>query len=237
MKTLLSGCQAWKISLTHALESPVKWKKVEKSGANSHQRNMGAAFHGAAVITLDAKGRIAIPTRHRSALLDADAGVGAHCAPRRLRSHLPDRRMGAGPRQGRGLPELQSAGELVEAPAARLRGARHARRLGAHPAAAGAARARQARAGGDDGRPGPLLRAVGFRRLDRRSSPRRSPIPARRLPAWRIFRCEPRCTGRSSSRRRSRRWRSRPEAPTSTAPSAGAGTAARSSRGSGRRGG
>jgi MraZ protein len=34
---------------------------------------MGAAFHGAAVITLDAKGRIAIPTRHRSALLDAGA--------------------------------------------------------------------------------------------------------------------------------------------------------------------
>jgi MraZ protein len=33
---------------------------------------MGAAFHGAAVITLDAKGRIAIPTRHRGALLDAD---------------------------------------------------------------------------------------------------------------------------------------------------------------------
>jgi len=32
---------------------------------------MGAAFHGAAVITLDAKGRIAIPTRHRSALLDS----------------------------------------------------------------------------------------------------------------------------------------------------------------------
>ena len=31
---------------------------------------MGAAFHGAAVITLDAKGRIAIPTRHRPALLD-----------------------------------------------------------------------------------------------------------------------------------------------------------------------
>ena len=28
-------------------------------------------FHGAAVITLDAKGRVAIPTRHRSALLDA----------------------------------------------------------------------------------------------------------------------------------------------------------------------
>ena len=32
---------------------------------------MGTAFHGAAVITLDAKGRIAIPTRHRSALLDS----------------------------------------------------------------------------------------------------------------------------------------------------------------------
>jgi MraZ protein len=32
---------------------------------------MGTAFHGAAVITLDAKGRVAIPTRHRSALLDA----------------------------------------------------------------------------------------------------------------------------------------------------------------------
>jgi len=31
---------------------------------------MGGTFHGAAVITLDAKGRIAIPTRHRDALLD-----------------------------------------------------------------------------------------------------------------------------------------------------------------------
>ena len=31
---------------------------------------MGKAFHGAAVITLDAKGRIAIPTRHRDALLE-----------------------------------------------------------------------------------------------------------------------------------------------------------------------
>jgi MraZ protein len=32
---------------------------------------MGTGFHGAAVITLDAKGRVAIPTRHRAALLDA----------------------------------------------------------------------------------------------------------------------------------------------------------------------
>jgi MraZ protein len=32
---------------------------------------MGGAFHGAAVITLDAKGRIAIPTRHRDALVAA----------------------------------------------------------------------------------------------------------------------------------------------------------------------
>jgi MraZ protein len=31
---------------------------------------MGGGFHGAAVITLDAKGRVAIPTRHRSALLE-----------------------------------------------------------------------------------------------------------------------------------------------------------------------
>jgi MraZ protein len=30
---------------------------------------MGGAFHGAGVITLDAKGRLAIPTRHREALL------------------------------------------------------------------------------------------------------------------------------------------------------------------------
>ncbi|HTQ01684.1 MAG TPA: division/cell wall cluster transcriptional repressor MraZ [Casimicrobiaceae bacterium] len=30
---------------------------------------MGGAFHGAAVVTLDAKGRLAIPTRHRDALL------------------------------------------------------------------------------------------------------------------------------------------------------------------------
>jgi DNA-binding transcriptional regulator/RsmH inhibitor MraZ len=31
---------------------------------------METAFHGAAVITLDAKGRVAVPTRHRNALLD-----------------------------------------------------------------------------------------------------------------------------------------------------------------------
>lgn len=37
---------------------------------------MGGGFHGAAVITLDAKGRVAIPTRHRTALLeDADTLV------------------------------------------------------------------------------------------------------------------------------------------------------------------
>ena len=32
---------------------------------------MSGGFHGAAVITLDAKGRVAIPTRHRAALLEA----------------------------------------------------------------------------------------------------------------------------------------------------------------------
>ena len=32
---------------------------------------MDSSFHGAAVITLDAKGRVAIPTRHRAALLEA----------------------------------------------------------------------------------------------------------------------------------------------------------------------
>jgi MraZ protein len=32
---------------------------------------METTFHGAAVITLDAKGRVAIPTRHRSALLQS----------------------------------------------------------------------------------------------------------------------------------------------------------------------
>jgi MraZ protein len=32
---------------------------------------MGGAFHGATVITLDAKGRIAVPTRHREALAGA----------------------------------------------------------------------------------------------------------------------------------------------------------------------
>ena len=36
---------------------------------------MGKAFHGAAVITLDAKGRIAIPTRHRDALLDGSRSL------------------------------------------------------------------------------------------------------------------------------------------------------------------
>ena len=32
---------------------------------------MGGGFHGAAVITLDAKGRVAVPTRHRAALAEA----------------------------------------------------------------------------------------------------------------------------------------------------------------------
>ena len=32
---------------------------------------MGGVFHGATVITLDVKGRIAVPTRHRQALLEA----------------------------------------------------------------------------------------------------------------------------------------------------------------------
>jgi MraZ protein len=31
---------------------------------------MGGSFHGATVVTLDAKGRLAIPTRHRDALLE-----------------------------------------------------------------------------------------------------------------------------------------------------------------------
>ena len=35
----------------------------------------GGRFHGAAVITLDAKGRVAVPTRHRSALLDGGTGL------------------------------------------------------------------------------------------------------------------------------------------------------------------
>ena len=32
---------------------------------------MGGSFHGAGVITLDAKGRLAIPTRHRDVLVAA----------------------------------------------------------------------------------------------------------------------------------------------------------------------
>ena len=36
---------------------------------------MGGGFHGAAVITLDAKGRIAIPTRHRDALLNGGSPI------------------------------------------------------------------------------------------------------------------------------------------------------------------
>jgi MraZ protein len=45
--------------------------KVAKSGEKWHKGHMEAAFHGAAVITLDAKGRVAVPTRHRAALLQA----------------------------------------------------------------------------------------------------------------------------------------------------------------------
>ena len=36
---------------------------------------MDKACHGAAVITLDAKGRVAIPTRHRDALLDGGKSI------------------------------------------------------------------------------------------------------------------------------------------------------------------
>lgn len=36
---------------------------------------MGGSFHGAAVVTLDAKGRIAIPTRHRDALLEGGSSL------------------------------------------------------------------------------------------------------------------------------------------------------------------
>ena len=50
----------------------VQWGKVGESGTTSH---MGTGFHGAAVITLDAKGRVAVPTRHRGALLDGAKSV------------------------------------------------------------------------------------------------------------------------------------------------------------------
>lgn len=36
---------------------------------------MAGTFHGAAVITLDAKGRLSIPTRHREALLDGASAL------------------------------------------------------------------------------------------------------------------------------------------------------------------
>jgi len=36
---------------------------------------MGGSFHGAAVVTLDVKGRIAIPTRHRDALLEGGSSL------------------------------------------------------------------------------------------------------------------------------------------------------------------
>lgn len=47
---------------------------------------MGGTFHGATVITLDAKGRVALPTRHRDALA---AGAGAAPAELVLTAH-PD---------------------------------------------------------------------------------------------------------------------------------------------------
>jgi len=50
----------------------IKWQIVEKSGRKTP---VGGAFHGAAVITLDAKGRVAIPTRHRAALLEGATTV------------------------------------------------------------------------------------------------------------------------------------------------------------------
>lgn len=36
---------------------------------------MGGTFHGATVITLDAKGRLSIPTRHREALLEGRTSI------------------------------------------------------------------------------------------------------------------------------------------------------------------
>jgi hypothetical protein len=72
----LSGLNIW-LDLIPAF--PLKWEKVEKSGGRrgvarnpqppKEEQGMGGTFHGATVVTLDAKGRLAIPTRHREALL------------------------------------------------------------------------------------------------------------------------------------------------------------------------
>ena len=78
----------------------------------------------------------------------------------------------------------------MEAAAPRLRGARFAGRLGPHPAVAGVAPARQARARRDDGRAGPLLRAVGRRRVGGQARAQALALRRRRRQEWKISRCE-----------------------------------------------
>src|SRR4051794_41577963 len=73
-----SGNLAAKVHVSHCLakyfllDRPpmvrVRWQNVEKSGTKGHRRTMEAAFHGAAVITPDAQGRVAVPPRPPGAL-------------------------------------------------------------------------------------------------------------------------------------------------------------------------
>jgi MraZ protein len=50
-------------------------EEADRTRAAREERDMGGSFHGAATITLDAKGRVAIPTRHREALLDGGGSL------------------------------------------------------------------------------------------------------------------------------------------------------------------
>ncbi len=76
---------------------------------------MGTAFHGAAVITLDAKGRIAIPTRHRSALLDAGETLVLTAHPDGCVLIYPIVEMEPVRKQVEGFPAFNAQASLVKA--------------------------------------------------------------------------------------------------------------------------
>jgi DNA-binding transcriptional regulator/RsmH inhibitor MraZ len=77
-------------------------------------------FQGAAALSLDAKGRLAIPARHREALASAASGrlvLTAH--PHRCLLLYPGTSLGTDSRQGAGGIEFQSAGCSHQASAGR----------------------------------------------------------------------------------------------------------------------